>query len=121
MMWRAGGAPVQYVYHPHQTSTYGVDLPYEGARFLPGVWHRVEHRIVMNSAGRSDGVLQGWFDGRLVLERRDMVWRLEASQHVDALYFSTFFGGNDPSWGARRDEVVDFDTFVVSTGPTRAG
>jgi hypothetical protein len=120
MMWRAGGAPVQYVYHPRQTSTYGVDLAYEGATFSPGSWHRVEHRIVMNAPGRADGVLQGWFDGRLALDRRDMLLRLEGSLHIDALYFSTFFGGNDPSWGARRDEVVDFDDFLVSTGPTRA-
>jgi hypothetical protein len=135
LMWRPGGAAVQYVYSPHQTSTYGVDLPYlvsdhDGAsppdspaptgvpaRFQPGVWHRVEHRVVMNTPGQANGVLQAWIDGKLALDRRDRVWRLDAAIHVDALYFSTFFGGNDPSWGAARDETVDFDDFVISPHP----
>jgi hypothetical protein len=122
-MWRAGGAVVQYVYYPRQTTTYGVDRPYllagAPARFSPGAWHRVEHRVVMNTPGRADGILQAWIDGRPALDERDRVWRLDDSVHVDALYFSTFFGGNDPSWGAAKDETIDFDDFVVSTGPIR--
>jgi hypothetical protein len=110
---------VQYLYHPRQTSTYGVDLPYDAARFQPGVWHRVQHRIVMGTPGRADGVVQGWFDGRLALDKRDALLRLDGSLHADALYFSTFFGGNDPSWGARRDEAIYFDDFVIATGPVR--
>jgi len=118
LMWRPGGAAVQYVYYPHQSQTYGVDLPYllagSPARFQPGVWHRVEHRVVMNTPGQANGVLQAWIDGQLALDLHDRVWRLDDSIHVDALYFSTFFGGNDPSWGAARDETVDFDDFIVS-------
>ena len=118
LMWRPGGAVVQYVYYPHQSSTYGVDLPYllQGgpARFQPGVWHRVEHRLVMNTPGQANGVLQAWIDGQLALDQHDRVWRLDGSIGIDALYFSTFFGGNDPSWGAARDETVDFDDFIVS-------
>ena len=118
LMWRVSGAAVQYVYYPGQTSTYGVDLPYllagGPARFHPGAWHRVEHRLVMNTPGQANGVLQAWIDGQLALDQRDRVWRLDGSIHIDALYFSTFFGGNNPSWGATRDETVDFDNFVVS-------
>ncbi len=116
LMWREGGAAVQYVYYPNQTSTYGVDLKYL-RRFQPGVWHRVEHRVVMNTPGQANGVLQAWFDGQLVLDLHDRVWRLDASVHVDALYFSTFFGGNDASFAPTRDESIDFDDFVVSTRP----
>jgi hypothetical protein len=121
LMWRPGGAAVQYVYFPRQSTTYGVDLPYllssTPARFQPGVWHRVEHRVVMNTPGQPNGVLQAWIDGKLALDQRDRVWRLDATVHVDTLYFSTFFGGNDPSWGAARDETVDFDDFVISPHP----
>ena len=124
LMWRTGGAVVHYVYYPRQSTTYGVDLPYllagAPARFQPGAWHRVEHRVVMNTPGRADGILQAWIDGQPALDERDRVWRLDASVHVDALYFSTFFGGNDPSWGPSRDESVDFDDFVVSPRPIGA-
>jgi hypothetical protein len=123
-MWRAGGAAVQYVYYPHQASTYGIDLPYLSpsgapARFQPGTWHRVEHHIVMNTPGQANGVLQAWLDGALVLDQHDRVWRLDDRVHIDAFYFSTFFGGNDPSWGAARDEAVDFDDFVIAPRPGR--
>ena len=120
IMWRRGGAAVQYVYYPTQTSTYGVDLPYVNGgselRFTPGTWHEVEHRIVMNSPGRLDGVLQAWLDGNLALDLHDRLWRLDASVHIDAFYFSTFFGGNDPTWAASRDETIDFDDLVLATG-----
>jgi hypothetical protein len=132
LMWRPFGAAVQYVYYPHQPSKYGVDLPYlpsgEVAHFRAGAWVRVEHHVVMNTsapilrpgelgAGSANGVLQGWFDGQLALDLHDRVWRLDNTVHVDAFYFSTFFGGNDGSWGARRDESVDFDDFVISKRP----
>ncbi len=120
LMWRTGGAVVQYLYHPHQSSKYGVDLPYTlhgEARFQPGVWHTVTHRIVMNRPGASDGIIQAWFDGKLALDKRDALLRLDDTVHVDALYVSTFFGGNEASWAAARDEVVDFDDFIVSTKP----
>jgi hypothetical protein len=123
LMWRPGGAAVQYVYYPRQTTTYGVDLAYvvpssgAPARFQPGVWHHVVHHIVMNAPGQANGVLQAWFDGALALDLHDRVWRLDATVHVDALYFSTFFGGNDPSWGAARNEEVDFDDFVIAERP----
>jgi hypothetical protein len=71
----------------------------------------------MGTPGGADGTVQGWFDGHLALDRRDALLRLDGTLHADAFYFSTFFGGNDPSWGATRDEVVDFDDFVISTGP----
>jgi hypothetical protein len=120
MMWRKGGAAVQYLYFPQQTTTYGVDLPYVNGgselRFRPGTWHLVEHHIVMNTPGRSDGILQAWLDGKLALDVHDRVWRLDDGVHIDAFYFSTFFGGNDPSWGASRDETIDFDDFVLTPG-----
>jgi len=30
---------------------------------------------------------------------------------IDALYFSTFFGGSDKSWATRKDETITFDDF----------
>jgi hypothetical protein len=118
MMWRSGGAVVQYVYHVDQPTQYGEDLPWNigGQRFFsPGTWHRVEHRIVMNRPAERDGVVQGWFDGALALDRRDIRFRDVDSFAIDAFYFSTFFGGDDPGWAPPKDERVDFDQFVIAT------
>ncbi len=120
MMWRVDGAVVQYLYHPDQPGTYGEDLSWEigGERFFnPGQWHQVEHRIVMNTPGEHDGLVEGWFDGVLALRREEIRFRDVDSFSIDALYFSTFFGGSDETWAATSDEYVYFDDFVISTQP----
>jgi len=35
---------------------------------------------------------------------------------IDALYFSTFFGGGDASWAPTAEQRIDFDDFVIA-GP----
>jgi hypothetical protein len=119
MMWRKGGRAVQYLYHPDQPTIYGLDLPWDvgGQRlFAPGVWHRVEHRVVMNTPGRQDGLVQAWFDGVLALDTGNLRFRDVDSFAIDLFYFSTFFGGNDASWAPTRDESVCFDDFVIAGG-----
>ncbi len=119
MMWRPGGAVVQYVYHPDQSGVWGDDLPWDAGSprvFRAGVWHSVRHELVLNTPGRRDGVLRGFFDGERALERRGLRFRDVSSLTLDHFYFSTFFGGNTEEWGPRRDEHVDFASFRVTTG-----
>ena len=69
----------------------------------------------MNDPGQSNGTLQTWINGSKAVDRGDMIWRGSGKNfEIDGLYFSTFFGGNDSSFQAERDEHVDFDDFVVS-------
>ncbi len=118
MMWRAGGEVVQYVYHVDQPTIYGEDFHWDqgGQRFFrPGTWHRVEHRIVINTPGRRDGIVQGWFDGALALDRRNVRFRDVDAFSIDVFAFSTFFGGSDPTWAPTKDEQITFDQFVIAT------
>jgi hypothetical protein len=118
MMWRAGGEVVQYVYHVDQPTDFGEDFQWDrgGQRFFrPGAWHRVEHRIAINTPGRRDGVVQGWFDGLPALDRRDVRFRDVDAFAIDQFAFSTFFGGSDPSWAPTKDEHITFDEFVIAT------
>lgn len=120
MMWREGGQIVQYTYHPDQPTEYGEDMPWDlgGQRhFVPGEWHLVEHRVVMNTPGESDGALEGWLDGELVFSRAGIRFRDAADFAVDLFYFSTFFGGSDASWAPPADTYVDFDEFIVADAP----
>lgn len=122
MMWRTGGAAVQYMYFPAKKSACGDDYHYTSGgadlSFKPGTWHKVEHRLVMNKPGEQDGVLQAWFDGKPALDEPAFLFRLAgASYGIDTLYFSTFFGGGDQSWAPTSAQIADFDDFIVSTGP----
>jgi hypothetical protein len=120
-MWRSGGAAVQYVYYWDQKSNYGDDLAWNagGAKsFVPGQWHTVEHRVKLNTEGQANGIIEAWLDGVQVLSREDLRIRKDAAAFgIDALYFSTFFGGNDASWAPTKDETVEYDDFVVATAP----
>jgi Polysaccharide lyase 14 len=119
MMWRERGEVVQYVYHVDQPTEFGEDFRWNlgGQRvFTPGTWHRVEHRVVINTPGQKNGIVQGWFDGQLALDRRNVRFRDVDTFAVDAFYFSTFFGGSDPTWAPSKDEHVDFDQFMVGIG-----
>jgi hypothetical protein len=85
--------------------------------FTTNEWVQVEHRIVMNSPGEKNGILQGWYNGELVHDNHNMRYRKVDSFAIDAFYFSTFFGGSNSKWAPTRNETIDFDSFVFSTKP----
>ena len=118
LVWNNGGLPRQYVYHVNQPTSYGDSTNYQGVTFKPGVWHKIETRIVMNTPGESNGIIQGSFDGVLVLDRRDYNFRNTDAFAIDKLFFKTFFGGNTTDWAPLEDTFITFDEVVVKTGPS---
>lgn len=120
-MWRGGGNVEQYLCYPDRQNNCGDDWYFKDGgtkiQFSPGTWHTLEHRIVMGTAGQTDGLLQAWFDGDLVLNN-NLRWKVSgATDGIDALYFSTFFGGGDSSWAPPSAQQADFDDFIVSDAP----
>jgi hypothetical protein len=120
MMWRAEAAAVFYVYHADMPSKFGDVYKWgevETRQFPAGEWVQVEHRIVMNSSDDKNGILQGWYNGVLALDKRDMRYRKVDGFAIDGFYFSTFFGGASDDFAATRNETIDFDDFIFSTAP----
>jgi len=121
IMWRPGGRIVQYVYHPGQKTIYGDDLDWEvdgeHPSFQPGQWACVETRVRMNTPGEDNGEIQSWLDGREALHATGLRFRDVPGLKIDVFYFSTFFGGGDPSWAATKDEHAEFTGFVIGRGP----
>ena len=119
MMWRPEGAIVQYVYHPDQPTIYGEDFQWNDhgkpLHFQPGRWYRVEHHIGMNTPGKRDGFIRCRLDGKEALLIDHIRFRNTDMFAIDAFYFSTFFGGADKSWAARKDEYLYFRDFVVTS------
>ena len=117
MMWVEDGDAISYVYHPDQPSTFGERFSWQGAGFSPGQWTTVETRVRLNTPGQSDGIIEGWMNGRLVLRETGMRFRDTSNTKIEGLFFSTFFGGNTSDWAPSRDETIDFDNFIISQGP----
>lgn len=138
MHWGKNGIIKQYIYHKDQAGQYGdvifwehnpkpfyigidrpVEPPHQRAVFAePGKWHFIEMRVVVNDIGEKNGCVQSWFDGELVLEVYGLEFRdtqcTENQLLVDAMYFSTFFGGNDDRYRPVKDEFAFFDDFMVT-------
>jgi hypothetical protein len=118
LMWRPGGRVVAYVYHPDQATQWGDDLKFQwkgkDCRFVPGQWHCVETEVQLNVPGRHDGFVRGWIDNQPVLDHQGLRFRDIPELKIDGFYFSTFFGGGDLSWAARKDEHAEYDAFVIS-------
>lgn len=114
-MWRADGELENYVYHASQRNYYGDD-EFWNVSATPGVWHRVQHRVVLNTPGQRNGILEAWFDGTKVLSRNNLEFRKTREIGINLFYFSTFFGGNDASWAPSTDQTMHFDNFRLSTG-----
>jgi len=124
IMWGRDGAVRQYVYHPDQPGEYGEGMRWDlgGQRyFIPGKWHHCETRIVMNSPGDHNGIIQSWFNDSLALDRRDIRFRDVDTFGIETLQMENFFGGNSSDWQPVKDETAYFDNFIISTYRVGAG
>ena len=115
-MWREDGKLENYVYHADQFYEYGDD-EYWTAQAERGKWHTFQHRIVLNTVGEANGVVEAWFDGVKVLSSNTMLYRKTADIGINLFYFSTFYGGADPSWAPTTDQYIYFDNFRIATTP----
>lgn len=120
MMWRGAGRLVQYMYIPGKQSSCGDDFDWDMPSIAPGRWHELKNQIILNTpgtggAGKADGVMRSWLDGRLVLDRRNVRFRDAASLKIDQFYFSTFHGGSSDAWRPSADSYISFSDITVST------
>ncbi|MDB2686497.1 hypothetical protein N9Y42_04740 [Mariniblastus sp.] len=96
-----------------EDETHWIDPDGDRTEFNSGVWYQITQRVVMNTPGVSDGVIQVWLDGVLVHDQTDVLFRTVDDLKIDQVYFSTFFGGGE-GWETTKDETVFFDDFEVS-------
>ena len=112
-MWRTNGDGEAYAYLP-TSDLYGTEIGRGRWRFRPGEWHGLEQRVVLNTPGRDDGRLTVWVDGRMLVDERTLRYRTTDALQIRGIFFSTFFGGGDPTWSTPRDVHADFAAFALS-------
>lgn len=117
-MWRAQGAGEVYTYLP-SSEEHGTSLGRGDWSFPTGRWVSIEQAVRLNEPDKADGSVTVWLNGAEVFHADDMVYRTVDDLKIDGVFFSTFFGGADPTWASPTDQVVDFADFEVS--PTYIG
>jgi hypothetical protein len=66
----------------------------------PGRWSELEQEIVLNTPGKPDGVLRVWQDGRLIVQRTDILYRTSPSLTLSGVLAETV--GGAPADEAKR-------------------
>ncbi|MCH7669787.1 MAG: right-handed parallel beta-helix repeat-containing protein [Acidobacteria bacterium] len=104
-----------YVYHRGQPGSSGETEPWHDS---PGVlehsrWYCVEGRVVMNTPGVANGVLEGWVDEKLAYYDDRFTFRGSADSGINVREFwsDVYYGGTATAPGTMS---FDFDELVLS-------
>ena len=96
--WRKdGGFALQQAQNIGGKSVSQVDGP--TLAFKPGQWTRIEQEAVLNTPGKSNGILRMWIDGKLTVERTNMGYRNSDLQSFQAVSVDTHYIKNG-AWAA---------------------
>lgn len=113
-MWRKNGMGEVYVYMP-SSQQWGTSLGRGNFTFGRGEFECLEQEVVLNTPGKNDGIIRTWHNGKLAYESTQMLYRTVPTLKIEGIFFSTFFGGGDPSWAPPADTHADFGGFVTSS------
>lgn len=113
LMWRAGGAGEIYAYIAG-VNGYGLNLG-RGNFIWPadGKWHTVSLQVTVNTSGQSNGEAILSLDGKVVVDATGLEITTTGTP-IGGLFFSSFYGGHDPTWAPSAAMHIDFSNFSVS-------
>ena len=118
MMFREEGRLVFYTFNQNQALEVGDSWSWQ-VYVTPGKWHNITIRVVMNTigpdGGNDDGILEGFFDGKLVCSLSNMHFRNIESIATDAMKIYSHFGGGSDEWRNPIDEFIRVDNFILFT------
>jgi hypothetical protein len=103
-----------YTYHIDQPGSYGQHMTWS-PYLNRNQWYCVEAHVQLNSLSGStanyDGVLRGWINGALAIERTNLRFRNASSVRIEKIWWDIYVGG---SWTADRNMGIHFDNIVVA-------
>lgn len=106
-----------YCYHMDMKGIYGSNWVWDRDRlgFLENNrWYCIEQYVKLNSPGQPDGVLRGWVDGQLAIEKTDVRFRAVDKLKIEAVWINVYLGG---TWTAEQDHHLYLDEIVISKEP----
>lgn len=74
--------------------------------FQKGEWNKLYMNVTLNTPNVTDGILEIRHNGKRAIYYDKMNWRQSNEAKIEALEFSTWFGGSDTSWGPPKDTHI---------------
>lgn len=120
LMWRTNGAGEVYAYMltPGNmcvrtnficNSDFGISISRGAFTFKKDGWNRISMLVRLNSSpNTANGLVQLYFDDTQVISQPNLQFSNTQGLTIGGLFFSTFFGGNDPSWAPSSDTHTYF-------------
>ncbi|CEJ04341.1 hypothetical protein RMCBS344292_18305 [Rhizopus microsporus] len=129
LMWREGGAGEAYAYIPTSdllcqskqvicNSDYGTSFSRGIIRFSNMKWTHIDIYVKLNSGSNTNGILEVWQDGSLMINQQHIQFRSNENLGVSSFMFSTFFGGSTSNYATPVDTSTYFRNIEFSTGNT---
>ena len=106
-----------YTYHADMQGTYGDNLLWDienRGSLKNEQWYCIEACIKMNTPGENDGLMRGWVDGALAMERTDIRFRDIPDLKIEGFWMNLYYGGK---WSSPQDMDVYFDNVALSYKP----
>ncbi|KAH9993953.1 hypothetical protein BJV77DRAFT_327605 [Russula vinacea] len=128
IMWRTDGDGEVYAYVPRVNGIcsdtgvlcndqFGISLNRGSFVFASGQWNRVTMLIRLNNPTNiANGQVILYFNDAQALEHNDIYFRSTDVITAGGLYFSTFFGGDDPTWAPTNLTHTYFRNFQLFAG-----
>ncbi|GIW81264.1 MAG: hypothetical protein KatS3mg105_3071 [Gemmatales bacterium] len=112
----AGTTPIgTYGYHADMKGNYGDHwVWYRGYRgYLENNrWYCIEHYVKLNTPGKADGVLRGWIDGHLAIEKTNVRFRNTPKLKIEQVWMNVYHGGRSAS---PRNQHCYIDQVVIAS------
>ncbi|KAI8341292.1 hypothetical protein BC941DRAFT_416456 [Chlamydoabsidia padenii] len=127
LMWRQNGAGEAYAYLPRSddlckqstvmcNDQYGTSFSRGVINFQQNKWTTMEIYVKINNASSSNGILRVWQDGNVVIDQSQLQYRTTNAVAASSLFFSTFFGGGDPTYATNVDTYTYYKNIQFSVG-----
>ncbi len=146
LMFKDGGRILFYIYYPDNPNKGGISItwgspyalnPIEGSKMevtytsgtmsqsKPGEWHNLTYRMVLNTVkstggGNYDGILEAFFDGKLVTQISKICFRNTSNLGIDVMRIYSFFGGSTDVYRNPIAEWLKLDNFLLYTFKSEA-
>lgn len=105
-----------YCYHADMKGTYGDNFVFK-PRLSLGAWYCVEMYCKLNTPGqgggkgKNDGILRGWLNGELAVEKTDIRFRDVDTLKIEDVWVNIYHGGTAV---AKEDCHVYLDNMVIA-------
>ncbi|PCK07151.1 MAG: hypothetical protein COA42_15820 [Alteromonadaceae bacterium] len=120
IMWRKEGIAELYIYDQTRKANKqicGWSYRTTSPAFILGKYQALSLYVKLNQIGHNNGTAELWIDGALAIHKDQIIYREnDKESDISQFLFSTFFGGNAPSWAPKETVFAYYDNFAVHKG-----